>query len=92
MTNKERVQNKIKEIFQDEMKLAGYPDQMEKMNYNNLKLVLESLDLGDSTDVDVHINRKKYVVEIVYIDKEIDLILLTREEYISRYGDERYEN
>ena len=63
---------------------------IEKISKKELKKVIDFI-CGDSTDVDIYIRKKLYIVEISMCDNEIDFNLLTQEEYISRYGDERWE-
>ena len=55
-----------------------------------LKKVLAEIEYESSTDVDVAINRRKHVVEISFVDNEVDFNVLTKAEYIDRYGDERW--
>lgn len=87
-TNKEIVIDKLKGT---EFTLGGFNDKMELLNKNNLKKVTDNMGYG-STDVDVFINRKPFVVEIFHVDNEIDFGILSKDEYISRYGNERYED
>lgn len=86
----ERIQKLIKETGVN-FSLGSWDKNIEKISQKELKKVLDSI-YGDSTDVDVYIRKKLYVVEINIIDNEIDFNLLTQEEYISRYGDERWED
>ena len=77
-------------------KLAAYSTKLNELTYDNRRKVLDVLSVigfGESTDVDVFLNRIPYVVEITFIDepeRQIDLQMITRETYINRYGDERY--
>ena len=82
--NKEKI---IKQIEKEGFKLGCYDSEIEKLNESNLKKVLSVIKYGDSTDVLVFINRKKYIVEISVVDKEIDFQVLTLSEYESRYGE-----
>ena len=88
MTNKQRLENLIKGT---EFIMGGYNDNMELLKASELKKVEEMMFYG-SCDVDVRINRKPFVVEINHVDNEIDFGIISKEEYISRYGDERYDN
>jgi hypothetical protein len=88
MTNKQRVEKALKGT---EFTLGGFNDKLEGLNPSNLKKVIGDMMYG-STDVDVFINRKPFVVEISHIDNEIDFGILSKSEYINRYGNERYED
>lgn len=86
MTNKERIEKLLKGT---EFSLGGFNDKMEDLNNINFKKIIDNMLYG-STDVDVTINRKPFVVEISHVDNEIDFGIISKAEYISRYGDERY--
>jgi hypothetical protein len=86
MTNRERIEKKLNGTG---FKLGGFNDKLELLNASNLKKVADNMLYG-STDVDVSINRKPFVVEISHVDDEIDFGIISKSEYINRYGDERY--
>lgn len=88
-TNKEII---IEELNKYSLKLGCFDELINKLNKGNLSKIIKELEHCDSTDVDVFINRVLHVVEIFVVDEEIDFNLLTKEEYISRYGDERWDN
>lgn len=89
MKNKVRIENKLKGT---EFTLGCFTRNMELLNTANLKKVVDVM-LHGSTDVDVSINRKPFVVEIFHVDNnEIDFGIISKSEYINRYGDERYDN
>lgn len=87
MTNKMVILNKLKGT---EFTLGGFNHNMELLNTANLKKVVDSM-LHGSTDVDVSVNRKPFVVEVSHVDNEIDFGIISKSEYISRYGNERYD-
>lgn len=87
MTNEERIQKKLEGT---EFIMGGFNDKMELLNIGNLKKVMKDMLYG-STDIDVFVNRKPYVVEVSHVDNEIDFGIITKEEYINRYGSERYD-
>lgn len=87
ITNKEKIEKKVKEFG---CVLGGYDQDIEKLSQVELKKVLESI-YGDYTDVDVKVRGKLHVVEIAVVDDEMDFTMLTQDEYISRYGDERWD-
>lgn len=81
MSNKEKLQMKLDEP------IGCYHPEMELLNATNLAKVIDALSYGSDTDVDVCINRRKYVVEI-YRDglDEIDFLVISKKEYRERYG------
>ena len=90
MTNKQAIEKKIKEqtsVIGFEPKLGTYSDKLDKLNQVNLKKVLEAIELLDSTDETIFINRKPHVVEIVWIEDEVDLNVLSKDEHLERYGE-----
>lgn len=90
MNNRTILDKAIKEV-DVRYEIGCYSEGMEKISKAELKKVLDVIDL-EYTDVDIKIRKKKYVVEIATVDNEKDFILMTREEYIDRYGDERYQD
>ena len=83
-TNKQRVEEKLnREGF-----IIGYWDkQLDKLNYNNIKKVLEDIPFG-ATDIQVSLNRKKFIVEVSDVDNEYDFKMTSVSSYRSKYGDE----
>lgn len=82
-TNRE----KLEKILQKP--IGCYDENMEKLNAANLKKVLDAIkdEYFSDTDVEVFINRKRYVVEIVTegLD-EVDFYVLSKEDYMDKYG------
>lgn len=87
MTVKERIEA---HLANKELTLGCYDKVLEKLPEEELQKVLENAEY--QTDTDVTIKNKPYVVEIDIVDSEVDFSVLTKSEYISRYGDERYED
>jgi len=89
MTNKEKVLKKAGELG---MELGCYSESIDDMTQSQLKKVLDNMEY--EADTDVSIKRKKHVVQISIVDfkdrQEIDLLAITKDEFISRYGNERY--
>lgn len=86
--NMKVVETKVQELG---CKLGVYHPLMERLSKKALGEVLDCIG-EESTDVDVKINRKLYVVEINTVDNEKDFKVLSKEEYINRYGSERWED
>lgn len=88
MNNRERL---IKTISQFGYSLSIYDHAIDKLNTKMINKITNSF-MGDSTDIDVTLNRKPYVVEMFVVDNEVDITMLTKEQYIDRYGNERWED
>lgn len=86
-SNKDLVIKKIEELG---FTLGCYTSTIDKVSKKELNKVIKAL-CEDYTDVSIQIRGKKYVLEICTVDGEKDLILLSQEEYINRYGCEEEE-
>lgn len=85
-TNKQRIEEKLnKEGFT----IGCWDKNIDKLNYNNIKKVLDNLCFG-ATDVQVSLNRKKYIIEISDVDNEYDFKMTAKNTYLDRYGDDEY--
>jgi hypothetical protein len=84
--NKEKIQTIASEFG---LIIGCYDKMMDSLSNKDLNEVLKNL--AWQNDTDVKIRRKDYVVEIDIVDGEVDFSVLSRAEYIDRYGDERYE-
>lgn len=87
MTNKECL---IAEIEKQNCVLGCYDELLDKITRAQLAKVIDEL-WQEYTDVKISINRKPYVVEIETIEGEKDFTVLTKEEYVSRYGEDTYK-
>lgn len=67
-----------------------YDEGIENISYNQLNEILDQLQFGTG-DVLVSIRRKQYVVEVVIDNKELDVYLLSREDYENKYGYDIYD-
>lgn len=67
-----------------------YDESIENMSLKQLDAVLDQLEFGTG-DVLISIRRKQYVLEVVIDANELDLHLLSREEYENKYGRDVYE-
>ncbi|MDO4927349.1 MAG: hypothetical protein Q3980_17055, partial [Turicibacter sp.] len=70
--------------------VATYDESIENMSLKQLDEVLEQFEFG-SGDIKVSIRRKQYVLEVVIDANELDLHLLTRDDYKNKYGRDIYE-
>lgn len=96
VTKKSTKAKSNRAILDTEAKLVGlqlecYDKDMDKLSKAELSKVIEALDYGSSTDVDVYVKGKLHVVEVVVMeDNTVDFSMLSQAEYIDRYGDERW--
>ena len=86
MKHKEYIQ---KEISNKGFNIGCFDEQLESISKYTLKKILNEY-YHESTDIDITINRKKYVLEISVVDNEVDFSVISKEEYINVYGDERW--
>lgn len=85
-TNKDRIEKKLnKEGFE----LGCYDSNIDKLNYNNVKKILDNLCFG-ATDIQVSLNRKKYIVEVNDVDNEYDFKMTLKTSYLNKYDDDEY--
>lgn len=85
-TNKQRIEKKLKK---EGFTIGCYDSNIDKLNYNNVKKILDNLCFG-ATDVQVSLNRKKYIIEISDVDNEYDFKMTAKSTYLDRYGDDEY--
>ena len=82
MTNKEKL---IKAINGMGYELGCYHHAIESLAPNQLKKILEGVKYG-SVDIKVSMKRKPHIVEISYVDNEIDFNIMTLSDYENQYG------
>lgn len=87
MTNREKIEQVASK---DGLIIGCWDNAIESLSQKELKKVLENV--LHQCDTDVQVRRKKYVVEIDIVDNEVDLSMITKDDYIDRYGNDRYEN
>ena len=87
-TNKQRLLEKLDKVG---CVLGCWDNKIELLTDYSLRKVLAVVD-EEHTDVKVSINRKPYVVEIATVDNEKDFSVLSKAEYINRYGSEFFED
>ena len=86
-TKLHKIKQQAKELG---LTLSIYDEGIEKISYKQLDEVLDQLRFGTG-DVKVSIGRKQYVVEVEIDNQELDLYLLSREDYESKYGCDLYD-
>lgn len=83
MTNKQLIERRVKAIGYS---LGCYNKEVDKIPKDELIKVLDNIS-EEATDIEVTINSKKYIVEVKTVDQEKDFDILSKDEYISRYGE-----
>ena len=85
-TNKQRIEEKLRK---EDFIIGCYDSNIDKLNYNNVKKILDNLCFG-ATDVQVSLNRKKYIIEISDVDNEYDFKMTEKTSYLNKYDDDEY--
>lgn len=83
--NKAKIETVVNELG---LIIGCYHEEIDLLSEKELDKVISNVEYQEDTDV--KIKRKNYVVEIDIVDNEVDLKVLTKAEYIDRYGDSRY--
>ncbi|WP_033829104.1 hypothetical protein [Bacillus andreraoultii] len=84
-TNKAVIESKINEW---NMTVGSYDETMELLSEQQLKRVIEKAEYG-SGDVEIILNKKRYIVEIFHVDNEIDFNVMTKSQYVNTYGNNK---
>lgn len=85
-TNRDRISEKLsKEGFT----IGCWDKNIDKLNYNNIKKILDDIPFG-ATDIQVSLNRKKYIVEVSDVDNEYDFKMTAKNVYLNKYDDDEY--
>ena len=79
----------LQELHRLDLNLGCYDKKINVLNDRWIKEVIKNIKF--QSDTIVCISRKKYVVEIDIVDNEVDFNLLSKAEYIDRYGSEFFE-
>jgi hypothetical protein len=82
MKNKLDIEKKLMSIG---FSLGTYDSKIDKLSKEELVKILNNIEYG-STDIWVILDRNEYVVEIYHVDNEIDLKLISTNEYAKTYG------
>lgn len=87
-TNRDRIEKKLnKEGFV----IGCWDKQLDKLNYNNIKKILDDIPFG-ATDIQVSLNRERYIVEVSDVDNEYDFKMTAKSVYLNKYDDDEYYN
>lgn len=85
LTNRQVIEEAVKSWG---MTVGGYSDLMEQLNKRQIQRVIEAAEYG-SGDVEIVLNKKRYVVEVFHVDNEIDFIVTPKAKYIEQYGNNK---
>jgi hypothetical protein len=80
MENKVAIKEKLISVG---LTLGCYDTKIEKLSKKDMKKLIDNIEFG-STDVGVSNN--KLIVEVIYVDNEVDLSVATAAEYAKTYG------
>ena len=73
------------------LKVGIIDNRVKQFNKTTIEKIINNF-FGDTTDIDIRYKCKEYVLEIEVIDfKTTDIYMIPKKEYISMYGNERYE-
>lgn len=86
-TNKQKISSFLKS---SNLSLGIYDDRIDKLSKSNVETIIQNVE-NAPTDLDIAIDNKVFVLEISEVDSEIDMQLISKEDYISRYGSERWD-
>lgn len=87
MSNRDKIEKVVSGLGYE---IGCYDDKLELLSKKELDKVLNNIEF--QSDTDVSIKRKLHVVEIDIDCDEVDFSVLSKAEYISRYGDERWDD
>lgn len=84
----EQITNYIESLG---LKVGIIDNRVNQFNQTTVKKVINNF-FGDSTDIDIRYKCKDYVLEFDVIDfSTVDIYMIPKKEYVSMYGNERYE-
>lgn len=97
--NRKLIENRIEKDnakYNVNSYLSSYDKRIDRISTKELDRVIKEIDFQSSGDYDVVIRGNIYVLTCDVVDSdndnfEIDLSLLSQQEYICRYGDERWD-
>lgn len=92
MTKKQTKKQTVKSFFENVAKdndlvLGCYNPNLEVLTTKARKEVAEWISIGDYTNVVVTVRNKKYIIELSFVDGEVDIDIKTPEEYEEEYGE-----
>lgn len=73
------------------LKVGIIDNRVKQFNKTTIEKIINNF-FGDTTDIDIKYKCKNYILEFDVIDFSIvDIYMIPKKEYISMYGNERYE-
>ena len=82
MKNYEKIVKKISDLGYT---VGCYDKQINKLNYNNLKKIIDNIEYQNDTRI--CINRKKYIAQIDIVDGEVDINIIDLKSYTDMFGE-----
>ena len=86
MNNRQAITKAVKEAG---AKIGCYDKEVNRLDKKALEKVIDMIPYKDSTDIDVIHNGTNYVIEMESVDNEIDLYIISLEDYNNKYGTDR---
>lgn len=81
----------IKHIKSLGLEIGIVDNRLKQFNKTTIEKIINNF-FGDTTDIDIKYKCKDYILEMEVIDfKTVDIYMIPKKEYISLYGNERYE-
>lgn len=87
MNTRELIENKVKE---EGLELGCYNDMINKLPKKMVAKIIDSIT-GDSGDIGVTYRKKKFVIEMMAVDNELDFYMTPLAEYVSLCGEDSLE-
>ena len=82
MSNRERISS---ELAKHGVSIGVYDTDLERLSANQIETVLE-IAVHGSCDVEVSVNGVDSIVEVMYVDNEVDFHMLPKADYDEQYN------
>ena len=82
LTNKQRIEQVAERL---NLTMGCWSPQLDTLSETAIRNIVANIEF--EADTLVHINRRKYIVEIDIVETELDLSVITLADYEDRYGE-----
>ena len=82
ISNKDQVNNKVKKLG---YQLGNYNKDIDKLSKKDINNIINNIEYAPT---DIKVKNNNYIVEVEKWGNEIDLYLISKNEYIQKYGNE----
>lgn len=83
--NKQKVETMITELS-TEYRLGNYDNRLNSLSASQLRRLKDGIWYGGSNDVKFRVDGKQVVVEISFVDDEVDLNMIDLDDYQELYN------